>query len=82
MDQRKRFFVALALYAVLALVAWLVMDSSSVAIGSGQISIRGLTFALLAFFAGRTILHWNAERIRAQKESQQVAGMVVKAGRE
>ncbi len=72
MDQRKRFFVALALYAVLALLAWLMMDGSSVSIGigNGQISIRGLTFALLAFFAARTILHWNAERIRAQKESQ------------
>ena len=72
MDQRKRFFVALALYAVLALLAWLMMDGSSVAIGigNGQISIRGLTFALLAFFAARTILHWNAERIRGQKELQ------------
>jgi presenilin-like A22 family membrane protease len=70
-DQRKRFFVAMAFYAVLALLVWFVMDSSSVAVGSGQVSIRGLTFVLLAFFAGRTILHWNAERIRAQKESQQ-----------
>jgi hypothetical protein len=70
MDQRKRFFVAMALYAVLALLVWLMMDDSSVSVGSGQISVRGLTFALLAFFAVRTILHWNAERIRAQKESQ------------
>jgi hypothetical protein len=70
MDQRKRFFVAMALYAVLALLVWLTMDDSSIPIGSGQISVRGLTFALLAFFAARTVLHWNAERIRAQKESQ------------
>jgi hypothetical protein len=70
MDQRKRFFVAMALYAVLALLAWLMMDDSAVSVGSGQISVRGLTFALLAFFAVRTMLHWNAERIRAQKESQ------------
>ena len=47
-------------YAVLALLAWLVMDSSSVAVGSGQVSIRGLTFALLAFFAVRTIFLWRA----------------------
>jgi hypothetical protein len=70
MDQRKGFFVAMALYAVLALLVWLTMDDSSIPIGSGQISVRGLTFALLAFFAARTVLHWNAERIRAQKESQ------------
>jgi presenilin-like A22 family membrane protease len=60
MDQRKRFFVAMVFYAVLALLAWLVMDSSSVAVGSGQVSIRGLTFALLAFFAVRTIFLWRA----------------------
>jgi hypothetical protein len=70
MDQRKRFFVAMVLYALLALLVWLMMDDSSISIGSGQISVRGLTFALLAFFAARTVLHWNAERIRAQKESQ------------
>jgi hypothetical protein len=70
MDQRKRFFVAMVLYALLALLVWLMMDDSSISIGSGQISVRGLTVALLAFFAARTVLHWNAERIRAQKESQ------------
>jgi hypothetical protein len=70
MGQRKRFFVAMALYAVLGLLAWLTMDGSSVPVGTGQVSVRGLTFALLAVFAARTVLHWNAERIRAQKESQ------------
>jgi hypothetical protein len=70
MDQRKRFFVAMALYVVLAFLVWLVMDDSAVPVGSGQVSVKGLTLALLAFFAVRTVLHWNAERIRAQKESQ------------
>jgi hypothetical protein len=70
MDQQKRFLIAMTLYAVLALLVWLTMDDSSIPIGSSQISVRGLTFALLAFFAARTVLHWNAERIRAQKESQ------------
>jgi hypothetical protein len=70
MDQRKRFFVAMALYVVLAFLVWLVMDDSAVSVGSGQVSVKGLTLALLAFFAVRTVLHWNAERIRAQKESQ------------
>jgi hypothetical protein len=70
MDQQKRFYVAMALYAVLALLVWLTMDDSAVPVGGGGISIRGLTWALLAFFAARTLLHWNAERIRAGKESQ------------
>jgi len=64
----------MALYAGLALLVWFTMDGSSVAVGGGQISVRGLTFALLGFFAARTALHWKAERIRAQKESQESSG--------
>ncbi|HKD78298.1 MAG TPA: hypothetical protein VKH81_01300 [Candidatus Angelobacter sp.] len=68
MDQNKRFAVAMGIYAGLALLVWLTMDGSAVPVGSGQVSLRGLTFALLAFFAVRTLLHWKAERIRAEKE--------------
>jgi hypothetical protein len=74
MDQNKRFVVAMTIYAVLALLVWLTMDGSAVPIGSGQVSLRGLTFALLAFFAMRTLLHWKAERIRTEKESQTAGG--------
>ena len=54
MDQQKRFYVALALYAVLAILVWFTMDGSTVPVGNGQISLRGLTFAVLAFFVVRT----------------------------
>jgi len=70
MDQKKRFYLAMALYVVLALLVWFTMDDSSVPVAGGQVSLRTLTFALLGFFAARTVLHWNAERIRAEKESQ------------
>ena len=74
MDQKKRFYLAMALYVVLALLVWFTMDDSSVPVAGGQVSLRTLTFALLGFFAARTVLHWNAERIRAEKESQLGAG--------
>ena len=67
-------------YAVLALLVWLTMDGSSVPVGSGQVSLRGLTFALLAFFAVRTVLHWRAEQARAEKESQRNMGETVIRG--
>jgi hypothetical protein len=63
-------------YAVLALLSWFVMDASTVPVGSGQLSLRGLTLILLGFFAARTILHWNADRIKAQKETQEQAAGV------
>jgi len=67
MRQEKRFWVALVMYAVLAVLAWTTMDNSPVQIGSNQISLRGLTLVILGFFAARTILHWRAEKIRAEK---------------
>jgi hypothetical protein len=76
MGQQKRFFVAMGVYAALALLAWFVMDASTVPVGSGRLSLRGLTLILLGFFAARTILHWNADRIRAQKETQEQAAGV------
>jgi hypothetical protein len=76
MGLQKRLFVAMGAYAVLALLAWFVMDASAVPVGRGQLSLRGLTLILLGFFAARTILHWNADRIRAQKETQEQAAGV------
>jgi hypothetical protein len=76
MGQQKRFFVAMGAYAVLALLAWFVMDASTLPGGGGQVSLRGLTLILLGFFAARTTLHWNADRIRAQKERQEQAAGV------
>ncbi len=54
MDQSRRFQIAMGVYAVLAVLAWVFMSDERVPIGNGQISLRGLTFAVLAFFAVRT----------------------------
>ena len=68
MSQEKRFYVAMAVYAVLALLTWLTMSSTAVPVGSGAVSVRGVTWAILGFFAARTWLHWHAEKIRAERE--------------
>jgi hypothetical protein len=70
MDQGKRFRIAMAVYAVLAILIWLTMDSTSVPVAGGTVSLRGLTLALIAFFAVRTVLHWKADKIRAEREQQ------------
>ncbi|HKW75937.1 MAG TPA: hypothetical protein VJN64_10470 [Terriglobales bacterium] len=71
MDRDTRFYVALAVYAVLALLVWLTMSDVAVPIGNGTVSIRGLTWVILAFFAVRTWLHWRAEQIQAEREQQE-----------
>jgi membrane protein DedA with SNARE-associated domain len=74
MDKDTRLYIALAIYAVLALLAWLTMSSATVPVGSGQVSIRGLVWAILAVFAVRTWLHWRAEQIRAEREQRELQG--------
>ena len=59
MDQQKRFYVAMGAYAVLALLVWFTMDGSAAPVGGGWISFRGLTLAVLIFFAVRTIWYRN-----------------------
>jgi len=68
MNKEKRFYVAMAVYAGLALLAWLTMSSVAVPVGRGAVSVRGLTWAILGFFAARTWLHWHAEKIREERE--------------
>ena len=68
MENRKRIGVALAIYAALGLLIWTTMSDAPIRIWGGQISFRAFTLALVAFFAVKTVLHWKAGQIRAEKE--------------
>jgi len=65
---RKRLVFAVAAYVLLGLLIWTTMSDLPIKIAGGQISIRGLTLAIVAFFAVRTWLHWKAEQAREQNE--------------
>ena len=67
MEQSKRFWTAILIYGILAVLAWTTMTNDPIGGPGGSISFRGLTLILLGFFAARTILHWRAQRIRAEK---------------
>ena len=76
MDQKKRFFVAMGIYAVLAVLIWATMDSGSVQIRleSGrllEIPFRGLAFGILGLFAALTVLRWRADEREARKEADE-----------
>jgi membrane protein DedA with SNARE-associated domain len=73
MNQQKRFYGALAIYAVLAVAVWLTMSDIPFPVAGFQISLRRLTLAVLAIFAVRTILHWRAEQIRDRQEQERVS---------
>jgi hypothetical protein len=68
MQKRKRFYVALAIYAVLAVLIWATMEDVPLPVGGGQVGIRSLTLIVLALFAVRTVLHFRAEQIRGEQD--------------
>jgi hypothetical protein len=70
MQKRKRFYVAVAIYAVLGLLIWLTMEDVPLPVGSGHIGIRSLTLIVLAVFALRTVLHFRAEKIRDEQDEE------------
>ena len=78
MDLRKRFYVAMAIYAALGLVIWFAMDNVELPVnGLGgwvsdvHVTLKQLTLAIWAMFVVRTVLHWRAEQIRAEREQQE-----------
>ncbi len=75
MEKRKRFYVALAVYAVLGLLIWTTMSDVPVPMPmqSGHVSVRALTMMILAVFVMRTLLHWRAEQVRAEQDDEEVS---------
>jgi len=73
MQKRKRFYVALAIYAVLAVLIWVTMEDVPLPVGNSQVGIRSLTLIVLAVFAVRTVLHFRAEQIRDEQDDEEVS---------
>ena len=73
MQKRKRFYVAIAIYAGLAALIWVTMEDVPLPVGNGQVGIRSLTLIVLAVFAVRTALHFRAEQIRDQQDEEEVS---------
>jgi hypothetical protein len=46
------------------------MSDIPIKIAGGQISIRGLTLAIVAFFAVRTLLHWKSTQAQTQDDEE------------
>ncbi|HEX4602664.1 MAG TPA: hypothetical protein VH724_01610 [Candidatus Angelobacter sp.] len=73
MQKRKRFYVALTIYAVLGLLIWVTMEDVPLPVGGGHVGIRSLTLIVLAMFAVRTILHFRADQIRGEQDEEKVS---------
>ncbi len=63
----RKLLVALAVYAVLAVMAWFTLDAT-IPVGGRDVPLRAVTLAFLGVFAVRTLLHAQRERIEASRE--------------
>ena len=57
----SRLPVALVCYAVIAMLAWFTLDAQ-INVGAREIPLRGVTLAILALFAVRTLLFWHRQK--------------------
>jgi hypothetical protein len=63
-DLEKRYPVALALYAVLAVLVWFTMDAGKVLVWGKPVELRLLPLIVIAGLAVRTVVALRADRIR------------------
>ena len=83
MEQRRRFYVALAIYAVLGLLIWMTIDDLPIPVSNlpsvlqnVHITLRQLTLVILGMFVLRTVLHHWAQKARADREDEESAERV------
>jgi hypothetical protein len=84
MNLQKKFYVAMGMLAVLALLAWITLNDGTVVhipipvgwdsyhrtpvMADTAMRLRTMTLAVLGMFALRAWLHWRAEKIREERE--------------
>ncbi|MDR3738795.1 MAG: hypothetical protein P4L40_07215 [Terracidiphilus sp.] len=69
-DLQKRYPVALALYAVLAVLVWFTMDAGKVFVWGKPVELRLLPLIILGGLALRTVLAVQADKIRRDGEGK------------
>ncbi len=70
-DLAKRYPLALAFYAVLAVLVWFTMDAGKVLVWGKPVELRLLPLIIIGGLALRTVLAVKADKIRHGSEDGQ-----------
>jgi hypothetical protein len=65
----RKFWAAMAMYAVLAVLAWFTMGEGSLLVGDRPVEIRLVPLIVMGGLALKTVLARHAEKIRREKDS-------------
>ncbi|MFP5238129.1 MAG: hypothetical protein ACLGSD_19715 [Acidobacteriota bacterium] len=63
-DLDRKYWIAMALYGVLAVLAWFTIGEGTVMVGSRPVEIRWIPIAVLGLFVVRTYVARQADRVR------------------
>jgi hypothetical protein len=67
-DLERKYWVAMALYGVLAALAWFTMDAGKVLVWGKPVELRLVPLIIIGGLALRTVLARQAEKIRRSGE--------------
>ena len=67
----KKFWIAIVLYGVLAILAWYTIGAGSVDVNGKQVQVRLVPLVILGVLALRTLLGRHADRIRREEQEGQ-----------
>jgi hypothetical protein len=63
-DLDRKYWIALALYGILAALAWFTLGEGKILVGSRLVDVRWFPLVVLGGFALKTVLARHAEKIR------------------
>jgi hypothetical protein len=69
-DLDRKFWLALAMFAVLAVLVWLTMGDGSVLVFGKPVELKLIPLVVIGGMALRTVLARKAEKIRKERDSQ------------
>ncbi|MEI9970119.1 MAG: hypothetical protein WDM87_16415 [Terracidiphilus sp.] len=69
-DLDRKYWAALAMFAVLGVLVWLTMGDGSVLVFGKPVELKLIPLIVIGGMALRTVLARKAEKIRREKDSQ------------
>ncbi|MGA2278363.1 MAG: hypothetical protein ABSG00_12235 [Terracidiphilus sp.] len=66
-DLDRKYWIGLALYAVVAVLAWFTVGEGAILVYGKPVELRLIPLIVLGGFALRTMLAWQAEKIRRDR---------------
>jgi hypothetical protein len=67
-DLDRKFWLALGMFAVLAVLVWLTMGDGSVPVFGRPVELKLVPLMVIGVLALRTVLARHAEKIRSEKD--------------